>query len=339
MEEWTKATGAALLLAGLTALSGPPVVAQEEAPEPENERCVCVTGPDWEQEVRVDADRIRRRVMRHLGNRARLGIVLVERADEEGPADGVPVQEVMEDGPADEAGLLDGDVIVAFDGHRLDEPLPDDEVEDDLDDERALPPQRLVSLLRDHEPGDDVEVTVRREGEERTLTATLDAMRPRWAMRMGRAPRMRSMGHPETPEPPRAFEFRQGRPDAPRARRRMRGMVAPGVEPFRWMKACGEVAGRGVLGARDCVAGLEVRTLNEGLADYFGTGEGVLVLDVADDSPLGLRAGDVVLAVDGREVADREDLSRILRSYEEGEEVALRIRRQDREMNVAGTVP
>lgn len=64
------------------------------------------------------------------------------------------------------------------------------------------------------------------------------------------------------------------------------------------------VAGGLALGSRS-VAGAEFSELNEGLADYFGTDRGVLVLRVAPDTPAarsGLRAGDVVVSAGGQSV-------------------------------------
>ena len=84
--------------------------------------------------------------------------------------------------------------------------------------------------------------------------------------------------------------------------------------------------------------GLDLVELNPGLGAYFGTEEGVLVADVDDDSRLGLRAGDVVVAVDGRRVDDGAVLRRILRSYEEDEEIEFRIWRDGSETTVTGTL-
>lgn len=52
---------------------------------------------------------------------------------------------------------------------------------------------------------------------------------------------------------------------------------------------------------------------HEGLAPYFGTGEGVLVLDVRADNPWALVAGDVILAVDGQPVSRPVDIGRQMR--------------------------
>jgi len=71
----------------------------------------------------------------------------------EGP--GVRVQQVIPDSAAEAAGLLAGDVLVAFDG----EPVTD--------------LRGYSTLLKTKSPGDEVGVTVLRDGEEITVTATL----------------------------------------------------------------------------------------------------------------------------------------------------------------------
>lgn len=86
---------------------------------------------------------------------------------------------------------------------------------------------------------------------------------------------------------------------------------------------------------RRSVEGLELLDLNPDLGAYFGVDTGVLVVDADADSWTGLRGGDVVTHVDGRPVEDVAKLRRIMRSYDEGEEVRFRIRRDGGETTVA----
>ena len=64
---------------------------------------------------------------------------------------------------------------------------------------------------------------------------------------------------------------------------------------------------------------LELAPLNPDLGQYFGTNDGVLVISAPKSSPLGLKGGDVVLAVDGRKPSSPAGLLRILRSYDGNE--------------------
>jgi serine protease Do len=82
--------------------------------------------------------------------------------------------------------------------------------------------------------------------------------------------------------------------------------------------------------------GLELIELNEGLGDYFGTSEGVLVTGLDEDSTLGLRPGDVILRVGDRDVTTPDRVLRLLGTYEDGEEVTFRVRRNGSEMSVMG---
>ena len=64
--------------------------------------------------------------------------------------------------------------------------------------------------------------------------------------------------------------------------------------------------------------------LTKQLADYFGItgGKGVLVTAVTDDSPAakaGVKAGDVITAVDGEAVDSPGDVSRVINSKKEGD--------------------
>ncbi len=71
--------------------------------------------------------------------------------------DGALVQSVTSGGPADEAGMQDGDVIVAFEGQPI---ATSDE---------------LVVQIRSKSPGDEVTLTVERDGERIDLQITLGA--------------------------------------------------------------------------------------------------------------------------------------------------------------------
>lgn len=67
--------------------------------------------------------------------------------------------------------------------------------------------------------------------------------------------------------------------------------------------------------------GIATQTLTKQLADYFGVSEGILVTSVNDNSPAakaGLKAGDVITAVDGEKVASPGDISRAIGKKQDG---------------------
>lgn len=257
------------------------------------------------------------RVWSMVGNRrVRLGITL----GPEGDAAGAPVEDVLEGGPADRAGLRPGDVIVSLDGHDLSRPL-DGEAEGRVILRGSPAVARLLEVLSELEPGEEVEVTYLREGERSTATLTPEE-NPGW-QRMERVrERLGAMGERLHVDDARLEEIRE----------RMEEWS------FFGRGRCPEGGGSPGSPGRTCVAGAELLELNPELGAYFGAEEGVLVPEIDDDSPLGLRAGDVIVAVDGRSVASPDDVRRILRSYEEGEEVTFRILRQRQTMEVRGRV-
>ena len=70
--------------------------------------------------------------------------------------EGVVIQDVVPGGPADRAGVQPGDILVEFDGESI---ATDDD---------------LVSAIRSHDPGDEVEVgIVREDGSRDVVTVTL----------------------------------------------------------------------------------------------------------------------------------------------------------------------
>jgi serine protease Do len=76
--------------------------------------------------------------------------------------------------------------------------------------------------------------------------------------------------------------------------------------------------------------GVQIDTLTPQLATYFGAKRGALVTSVDEGSPAekaGLRAGDVITAIDGRTVEDTEDIQRALRGTGDGAEVTIDILR------------
>jgi putative serine protease PepD len=71
--------------------------------------------------------------------------------------DGATIDEVVGDSPADDAGLVKGDVITAVEGDRVTDGIA------------------LIVAIRTHQPGQTIEFTYLRDGDERTTEVTLDA--------------------------------------------------------------------------------------------------------------------------------------------------------------------
>ncbi len=90
-------------------------------------------------------------VVRH----ARLGIIGGTTNVAAGQEEGVLIEDVMRGGPAHEAGIEPGDIIVEADGQRI----------------TAM--DELTALIREREPGDVLPLVVLRDGERLEIEATL----------------------------------------------------------------------------------------------------------------------------------------------------------------------
>jgi putative serine protease PepD len=84
------------------------------------------------------------------------GYLGVSSADATGSVAGAEIQRVESGAPAASAGLEVGDLVVAFDGRSIGSAID------------------LVAAVTTHVPGDEVELTVLRDGDEVTVTVTLD---------------------------------------------------------------------------------------------------------------------------------------------------------------------
>jgi C-terminal processing protease CtpA/Prc len=84
---------------------------------------------------------------------------------------------------------------------------------------------------------------------------------------------------------------------------------------------------------------MELVSLTPELGEYFGAPAGLLVVRAPADAGLGLRDGDVILAIDGRTPADPGHAMRILRSYEAGERMSVEIMRQRARQTLEVLVP
>jgi C-terminal processing protease CtpA/Prc len=92
-----------------------------------------------------------------------------QRGNEDGPAglgvmldssDGViEVREVARRSPAARAGIERGDQIVSVNGRQI------------------TSPQQLTQMIRQEEPGSQVDIRIRRDGQQQTVTAELESLR------------------------------------------------------------------------------------------------------------------------------------------------------------------
>lgn len=103
-----------------------------------------------------------RQVIRLDGRGSQIG-VMVSDLEQNEPA-GVRIDDVDQDGPAERAGVKDGDVVVEFDG------------------ERVRSARQLTRLVQETPPGRSVKVTVLRGSARETLDITPESAQASWSV-------------------------------------------------------------------------------------------------------------------------------------------------------------
>lgn len=197
---------------------------------------------------------------------------------------GVAVQKVMENSPAQTAGLQNGDVIVKLNG------------------EEITSVRKLTRLIGEISPDHTAKITVLRVGDERDINVTL-GKRPTPKFGDGAF----SMGFPEGLSkvmPPDA-------PEMPNLEKLPRVQVPgkPG-EPMVW-----------AFGNRRQI-GVGLTTLTKQLANHFDVAGGIMINNVRENSPAakaGLKAGDIIVEVDGKVVNTDRELIRAIGEKKEGD--------------------
>ncbi len=209
-----------------------------------------------------------------------LGVNMQELTDESRKGLDIKVKNgvlitVIEDSPADKAGIEDGDVIVKF-GRK-----------------KVTSPEQLIELVQAADVGDEVKIELYRDDKSMKIEMTLDD----WSDRSSLSFVM-----------PDDFEFSF---DAP--------SFVTSLRPFR--------------------LGVRVSELNEDLAPYFGVeqGEGLLVLGVSDESAAeeaGVKAGDVIVEIEGDEIRSVGDIHEALSEMDAGDEFDITVVRKKKNVKL-----
>ena len=249
-----------------------------------------------------------------INRRARLGVTVDLRASDTDSI-GALVQSVTPGGPAAKAGIRTGDLITRLDGTVL--VTRGDRASSDGD--QSPPGLRLVELAARLRPNDTVSVELRRGKDRRTVRLVTDGDSGNgfsYSMPGGTMWKQRSEDSLET-------LFRSV-PDG-----KMRSPLYLGE-----LGPAGDSRVRIVFGSP--LGDLELAPVNEDLGSYFGTSDGVLVINVPKDSKLNLKSGDVILSVDGRKPSSPPHLMRILQSYDRNETFKIEVMRNHRRETVTG---
>ena len=246
--------------------------------------------------------------------RAYLGLMVNTRASASDSI-GALIHSVSPNGPADHAGIRTGDIITSLDGESLLESIgikgrtPN----------TSLPGLRLIELAARFDPGDTVRVIFRRGAE--TKRTDIVTAPPPFHVQTWRTPDG-AQGYVFGTD---TFNVRVDSIDG------LRGFM-PRLETLRGLQDRADMAFFPPLFE------FELVPLNPGLAEYFGTPDGVLVISVPAGSKLNLKGGDVVLAVGDRKPTSPSHLLRILQSYDAKESIPLTIMRKQRRLTITGSL-
>ncbi len=194
---------------------------------------------------------------------------------------GVEVTRIDENSPAEKAGLKMGDVILEYNGVKVD----------------GI--EQFSRMVRETPAGREAKIQVFRNGASQSIMAKIGSHRSAAATTPGW-------------EVPQLAELRNYIPDVPRAH-------------MDWPSA---------------ILGVVAESIDGQFAEYFGVKEGVLVRSVNKDSAAdkaGIKAGDVIVKVDGMSVSNPPDVTSRLRA-ERGKSVPVVVIREHREVTVAVTV-
>lgn len=199
---------------------------------------------------------------------------------------GVGIEKVLEDSPAANAGLQSGDVIVRFEG------------------EEVKSTSKLTRLIGEVAPDQTAKVTILRGGGEREFNVTLGKREASPA----------AFGN---------FDF-ENLPPLPALPRTPQTLQTPRAQaiPLPPRGADGDVFIR--RGGANWQIGVGVTALTKQLGDYFGVseGRGLLINSVRENSPAakaGLKAGDIIVEVEGKEVKGQTDLMRAVNEKKDGD--------------------
>jgi membrane-associated protease RseP (regulator of RpoE activity) len=243
-------------------------------------------------------------------DRGYLGVLLQDltpsmaKALQMGDKSGVMINDVIDESPAEKAGLEDGDVILEFDGKAI---------SDNKD---------LVKAVRAASPGDKIEVVVLRSGKNKSLEVEIGKHEDKNFFIMSGDDDLHG-SHFE--------HFGEGDHKV---------IVMSDDEDFTWTVGkdmpCGLDSDRGYMG-------VHLDDLNEQMGEYFGVedGKGALVTEVVEDSPAakaGLKAGDVIVMIGDNEINSSMALLKTVAKTEPEQQMAVKIVRKGKSKNLSITL-
>jgi len=253
---------------------------------------------------------------------------------------GVEVTHVGDDSPAAKAGLKEGDVVLEFNGQRVEGV------------------EQFVRLVRETPPGHSVKLLVDRDGKTQTIAATvgdrksfMPHMDPKFAQDMQRLGEemKRQFGDGSKFQQDMQKEFG---PDS-KFRQDMEHQFGPDSQFQRDMQKLkddmqkmhwdsdmhgpdmAEGPGKGLR------LGIESEPMGSQLAEFFGVKQGVLVRSVVDGSAAakaGIKAGDVIVRIGNGDVGSPGQITKLLRETDSSKPVPVTLVRNKQEMTMNVTL-
>jgi S1-C subfamily serine protease len=215
---------------------------------------------------------------------------------------GVVVGRVAPNSPAAKAGLKENDVITELDGQRVEGS------------------SQFRRMIREIPAGRTVQLTIWRDGQSQTLSATLAQAEENHRAWMGTQPGAFAFRMPELKDLPDVGEL----PDIPSIDLNGDVMeIFPGAHPR---------------------LGIDAEDIGGQLGAYFGApeGEGILVRNVNSGSPAekaGLKAGDVITSFNGDRIRSLGDLREKLAGKNDDKPVTLGVLRNKSHMTLSVGLP
>lgn len=211
---------------------------------------------------------------------------------------GVAIEKVLENSPAANAGLMNNDVIVRFNG------------------EEVTSVRKLTRLISEVAPDHKAKVIVLRNGAEMNFDIAL-GKREMPQMLNGNFKFEGLAPLPTIPEMPRF----------PKGELPLLKEYPPNVE--------GSPRGFVFTTGSSRQIGISVTDVTEQLGEYFGVadGKGLLIKSVRENSPAakaGLRAGDIIVEAEGKDIKGNSDLIRAINEKKEGNVTLTVIRDRNR---------
>jgi serine protease Do len=215
-------------------------------------------------------------------------------------ARGVGITRIVADSPAEKAGLRKDDVILR------------------IDDENVTSVRKLNRLVSEIAPDHTVKITISRNGAEQELTATMGKRKNASRVSEMWTPQVRTWERQlDADKFNREFGEKFNREFGDKFNREF-------AEKFKGFQLDRDNNDLTFFFANHRRIGINGVELTKQLADYFGvtSGKGVLITAVSDDGPAakaGLKAGDVITAVDGEAISSPDELSELVRRKKDGD--------------------